>query len=882
MSAEKKRLEESKNGIQWKKWGPYLSERQWGTVREDYSDHGNAWIYLPHEHSRSKAYRWGEDGIAGFCNDDSRICFSWAFWNHKDSILKERFFGLSGSEGNHGEDVKEIYYYLENTPTHSFMKMLYKYPQKEFPYNLLIHNNNQRTKQETEYEIIDTGIFDEDAYFDIFLYYAKADVEDFLFEAEIFNRGNEIAPITVLPTIWFRNTWGSGKDKFIPFMEERDKALFISHHILEDFYVYFQEEKKEIIFTDNETNTEKLHGTPNKNKYLKDAFHDYIINNKTEKVNPKKTGTKSAAVHTFSIPPKEKISVKVRFSKNKIENPFSDFESIMNRRREECDDFYKIIQEKIGNEQDVLPQKEIKNIQRQAYAGMLWTKQFYYYNVAEWIKGDPGKPSPPENRKNGRNKEWKHKESYDIISMPDKWEYPWYAAWDLAFHCIPLARVDTEFAKDQLLLLLQDKYMHPNGQIPAYEWNFSDVNPPVHAWAIYKVYKVEKRANNDKGDIEFLQKAFHRLLLNFNWWINRKDKNGSNIFEGGFLGLDNIGVFDRNNPIIEGSTLEQADSTSWVAMFSLSMLKIAIEIATVHPVYQDIAIKFFEHFLHIAAAVNNVDQEGISLWDNEDAFFYDLMHTKEQSSTLLKVRSIVGLIPLFAVTILERNVYSKLPDFTKKIDDILHNKPHLANLISKWTDPGRGERKLLAFLRGSRLKKILEKMLSTEEFLSEYGIRALSKYHKEKPYTIQIKNMTLTVEYLPGESDSSFFGGNSNWRGPIWFPINYLIMESIYKLHFYYGDDFKIEFPVKSGNYITLLDISILIAKRLIHLFLPNETENRPIYGQNEKFQKDPFFKNYILFYEYFHGDTGKGLGANHQTGWTGLIADIIHRYYNH
>ncbi|WOK09575.1 glucosidase [Imperialibacter roseus] len=874
MTVEKRRLEECRNGVRWKEWGPYLSERQWGTVREDYSKYGSAWESIPHDHARSKAYRWGEDGLGGFSNEDQRICFAWAFWNHKDPILKERLFGLSGIEGNHGEDVKELYYYLDSTPTHSYMKMLYKYPQAEFPYKSLLEKNQKKSKLETEYEVMDTGIFDKDEYFDIFLHYAKADVEDFLFEVEIINRSNKKAPITVLPTFWFRNTWSSGKDKFIPSLEEFDKQhMFLSHHLLDDFHVYFDENIEEQAFTDNETNRSKLYGISNTAKFLKDGINDYIVDGKKEAVNKEKRGSKASGIYTFSIAANSSKKVQVRLSRKKLDNPFGDFDAVMSLRKAECDSFYRSLQYKVAD-------RDLRNIQRQAYAGMMWSKQFYYYNIREWLGGDPGRIPPPQERRHGRNHDWQHMDSADVISMPDTWEYPWYAAWDLAFHCIPIARLDPDFAKNQLLLLLKDEYMHPNGQIPAYEWNFNDVNPPVHAWAVLRVFKMDRKMQG-KGDFDFLQKAFNRLLLNFTWWVNRKDADGKNIFQGGFLGLDNIGVFDRNRPLSEGSSLEQADSTSWMAMFALNMLRMSLELAEVYPAYQDMANKFFEHFLYIASAMNSSDDDTVNLWDDEDNFYYDVMHVKGQDPQQMKVRSMVGLIPLFAVETLRLSTYEKLPEFRERLDFFMKQRPKLASLVARWEDPGRGERRLLSLLRGFRMKKILERMLDPNEFLSDYGIRALSKYHKENPYVLEMEGEKFVVEYLPGESDSSFFGGNSNWRGPIWFPLNYLVIESLYKFHFYYGDDFKVEYPIESGEYVTIKDLAGMLAERLMKPFQRDENGNRPVFGNNEKFQKDPHFKDYILFYEYFHGDNGRGLGASHQTGWTGLVADIIHKYYN-
>lgn len=875
MTQEEKRLAECKDGIPWKKWGPYVSERQWATVREDYTASGNVWESIVHDHARSKSYRWGEDGIGGFSNDDQRICFAWAFWNGNDRILKERLFGLTSYEGNHGEDVKEQYYYLDSTPTHSYMKMLYKYPIKEFPYAELVNKNKKLSKKDPEFELLDTGIFDKDNYFDIFLHYAKASHDDFLFKAEIHNRSNKPATLTVLPTVWFRNTWSSGRDNVKPQVKEKDRQkMLIEHHLLGNFHVYFDENVVEQVYCDNATNRVRLYGVPNKSSdYPKDAINDYIVDGKNT-VNPRKQGTKASGVFRLNIPAHGTQTVKLRLSAKELALPFDDYDSLFNERLSEADSFYRLKQSKI-------PGEDLKNIQRQAYAGMLWSKQFYYYNVKNWLNGDPGRHKPSESRKKGRNVDWQHMFNHDIISMPDKWEYPWYAAWDLAFHSIPIARIDPDFAKEQLLLLLKERYLHPNGQIPAYEWNFSDVNPPIHAWAVLRVFHMDRYMNKGVADYDFLQKAFHKLSLNFTWWVNRKDMDGKNVFEGGFLGLDNIGVFDRNHPIVEDARLEQADSTSWMAMFSLNMLRIALDLSTEFPVYQDMAIKFFEHFLYISGAMNGIGDNNVDLWDEEDNFYYDVMHTPDMPNQRMKVRSMVGLIPLFAIEILKSEVYNKLPEFRERLEFFLKERPRLASLVSRWEKQGKGERRLLSILRGFRMKKLLERMLDSNEFLSEYGIRALSKYHKKNPYKMEVEGHKLEVAYLPGESDSSFFGGNSNWRGPVWFPVNYLILESMLKYYYYYGEDYKVEFPIGSGENHTLLEVTQEICMRLMKLFMKDEKGNRPVYGDNKKLQTDPHFKDYILFYEYFHGDTGVGLGASHQTGWTGLIAEMIHRYYN-
>ncbi len=870
---EKKRLEESRNGTPWKNWGPYLSERQWATVREDYTEHGNAWESIIHDQARSKAYRWGEDGIGGISNSDQRICFSWAFWNEKDPILKERLFGLTGNEGNHGEDVKELYYYLDSTPTHSYMKMLYKYPMAAFPYAKLVDENRKRDRSEREYELLDTGLFDKDEYFDIFMEYAKASPDDLLLKCDVVNRSNKQSQIHVLPTIWFRNTWSSARDLEIPSVEQvADNVLKISHHVLGDYFVYFDEGNQENLFCDNETNRHRLYGTKNRSKYPKDAINDYVVNGK-KCLNPKLQGTKSSGHSILKLGASQQATVRVRISKEQLEEPFSDFDTIFEQRKNEADIFYGALQENVKNE-------ELQRLQRQAYGGLMWSKQFYYYNIKNWLQGDPGKAKPPSVRKKGRNSDWTHLFNYHIISMPDKWEYPWYAAWDLAFHCIPIARIDPDFAKEQLLLLLNERYQHPNGQIPAYEWNFSDVNPPVHAWAVLRVYNIDRKVRG-QADLDFLQRAFHKLSVNFTWWINRKDRDGNNLFEGGFLGLDNIGVFDRNHKIIENSRLEQADSTSWMAMFALNLLRISQELALKYPVYQDMCIKYFEHFLYISGAMNGIGETSVDLWDDEDGFYYDIVHCPDAEDQLMKVRSMVGLIPLYAVEILRQDAYDNLPEFREKLDFILKERPLLASLVSRWGDEGLDRKHLLSILRRHRMKKILQRMLDSEEFLSDYGIRALSKYHKDHPYTFEVDDERLTVEYLPGESDSSFFGGNSNWRGPIWFPVNYLILESLLKYSRYYSDEFLVEFPTGSGKKVSLRKVAKEICWRMFKIFLPDEEGKRPVYGEYEKLQTDPHFKDHILFYEYFNGDTGEGLGASHQTGWTGLIAEMIYRYYN-
>ncbi len=887
---EKERLNNTPTNTGWKKWGPYLSERQWGTVREDYSEHGYAWGYLTHDMARSKAYRWGEDGIAGLSDTKQTICFALALWNGRDAIIKERLFGLNNGEGNHGEDVKEYYYYLDSTPTHSYMKMLYKYPQNAFPYAKLVEENHRRSRLQPEYELIDTGIFDNDEYFDVFVEYAKASEEDILIKVTVCNRNKQDAMLNVLPTIWFRNTWSWGYEtwewKYKPQMyasEYGDKAIVVKHKNIGNFKLYYESGDNEafkiapeLLFCDNETNPRRLphlaNVTYNKATYFKDGIHDYLVLGDKKTVNPELKGTKASIRYLLKVSGRGAATIKLRLSNREHQQPFADFDEVFANRIKETDIFYDELSKEVTD-------PDMKMVLRQAYAGMLWNKQYYYYNVNQWLKGDPAMPPVPKERAQGRNHKWKHLYNSNLISMPDKWEYPWYAAWDLAFHCVPLARLDPHFAKRQLVLMLREYYMHPNGQLPAYEWHFSDVNPPVHAWGAWKVYNIEKQMNNGKGDTDFLATVFHKLLMNFTWWVNQKDAEGNNLFEGGFLGLDNIGVFDRSNSLPTGGYMEQADGTSWMAMYCLNMLRISLELAQEKPYYQETASKFFEHFLSIAAAMFNMGKEHIDLWDEEDEFYYDILHPPNGMSHRLKVRSIVGIIPLFAVEVLTPELLEKLPDFTRRLDWVLKNRPDLASLISRWYELGRGESRLLSLLRIHRMKCVLRRMLDEAEFLSEYGVRSLSKYHLEKPYQYYANGRTYSVSYLPGESDSSMFGGNSNWRGPIWFPINYLIIESLHKFHEYYGDMQKFEYPTGSGKMFTLKEIAQMLTDRLIKIFLPDAQGKRVVFGEYDKMSQDPYFKDNILFYEYFHGDTGKGLGASHQTGWTGLIASLIEGY---
>ena len=874
--AEKLRIYDRPDNKGWKKWGPYLTDRAWGTVREDYSPYGDAWNNVTHDMARSRAYRWGEEGIGGVSDNKGHICFALSLWNHRDGILKERFFGLAGPEGNHGEDVKELYYYLDSTPTHSYMKMLYKYPQQEFPYNRLVIETMRRTRQDPEFELIDTGIFENDDYFDVFIEYAKADQNDWLMKITVHNRGPEAAPITLLPTIWFRNTWSWGYDQYNvrPMLTGiANNQIEVNHRQLGK-YKFYCEDADDLLFCENETNTERLYGRPNTTPFPKDGINDYVVGGKTAAINPNRIGTKASAHYARVIEPGKSVSVRVRFSQNTLlSRPFDDFDAIFESRQQEADAFYGGLQKNVDN-------AELLNIQRQAYAGMLWNKQFYYYNVNEWLKGDPKMPVPFQGRVYPRNEQWRHMYTANILSMPDKWEYPWFAAWDLAFHTLTLARLDPHFAKRQLAVVLREYYMHPNGQIPAYEWNFSDVNPPVHAWATWKVYEIDKQTNG-VGDVNFLERIFHKLLLNFTWWVNRKDVSGNNIFGGGFLGLDNIGVFDRSQPLPMGGRIEQADGTGWMAMYTLNMLRISCEIAITRPSYQDMASKFFEHFLHIASAMNNLGKEHISLWDEVDQFYYDVLHTPDNNARLLKIRSMVGLIPLFAVEVLDEELLNKLPDFKRRLEWVLKNRPDLASLVSRWHEPGKGETHLLSLLRGHRMKMLLKRMFDETEFLSDYGIRALSKFHEKQPYQFALNGEVFQVKYVPAESETSVFGGNSNWRGPVWFPVNFLLIDSLLKFYQYYGDDFEIEYPTNSGQVMSIKEAAIQVSERLINIFRRDEkTGLIPAFGSEAKFQKDPHFQNLYLFFEYFHGDVGAGLGAAHQTGWTGLVADLIEYLY--
>jgi len=875
MNAEERRLQESRERTRhWKRWGPYLSERAWGTVREDYSSDGSAWDYLPHDHARSRAYRWNEDGLAGISDRRQLICFALSLWNGRDPILKERIFGLTGSEGNHGEDVKEYYFYLDSTPTHSYMKYLYKYPQGEFPYGQLVEENRRRGRGAPEYELMDTGVFDEDRYFDVFVEYAKADVEDILIRVKIVNRGPEEAELHLLPTVWFRNTWswnGDGARPSLRRAEVEGAAVELNHKEYGKRLLYC-EGTPELLFTENETNTRRLSGNGNGPRCAKDGINDYIVGGAKDALNTDERGTKAAAHYPLTVGPGETVTVRLRLTDQDLgrapEKSFADFDRIFKERQLEADEYYST----------VIPpglSEDARSVMRQSFAGLLWSKQFYHYVVKQWLEGDSNWPAPPDERRRGRNHEWSHLYNADVISMPDKWEYPWYAAWDLAFHCIPLALVDSEFAKEQLLLMLREWYMHPNGQLPAYEWAFGDVNPPVHAWAALRVYKIEQKRRG-VGDHEFLKKVFHKLMLNFTWWVNRKDADGMNIFQGGFLGLDNIGVFDRSAALPTGGHLAQSDGTSWMAMYTLNLLAIAMELAKEDSAYEDVASKFWEHFLYIARAMNNLGEDDISLWNEEDGFYYDVLHLPGQNSFPMKVRSMVGLIPLFAVETLEPDVMKRLPGFRKRLEWFIDNRPDLIGNVACMRTPGMEERRLLSVVTQDHLRRVLKVMLDENEFLSPYGIRALSRFHKESPYKLGVNGTEHRVDYEPAESSTGLFGGNSNWRGPIWFPVNYLLIESLQKFHYYLGDDFKVECPTGSGQMLTLWEVAAEISRRLSRIFLRDTEGRRPVFGQIEKFQTDPHWQDLVLFHEYFHGDDGAGIGASHQTGWTGLVAKLL------
>jgi hypothetical protein len=878
-NAERNRLEEvHQNRQAWYHWGPYLSERHWGTVREDYSPGGAAWDFLTHDQSRSHAYRWGEDGIMGISDDRQQLCFALALWNGADPILKERIFGLTNSEGNHGEDVKDYYYFLDNTPTHSYMKALYKYPQRAFPYSDLVTTNRNRGKYDFEYELMDTGIFAESRYFDVTMEYAKAYPDDMLIRVSATNRGPEAATLHLLPTLWFRNTWAWGIDGRRPVLNAVEhragkaeqgnmRLVRAEHHELGEYWLACQG-TPELLFTENESNAQRLWGIQNRTPFVKDGIHEAVVNGAGDRVNPQGTGTKAAARYTFEIESGMTRIIMLRLSTSQHSDPLAGAEELFARRIEEATEFYRQV--------STAQTEDERMVQRQALAGLLWSKQFYYYDVDQWLRGDPAGPPPPPER--SRNKGWKHLSNNDIILMPDTWEYPWYAAWDLAFHCIAMALIDSEFAKRQLLLLLQERYMHPNGQLPAYEWAFGDVNPPVHAWAAWHIYRQEKERTG-KGDTVFLERIFQKLLLNFTWWVNRKDAEENNIFEGGFLGLDNIGIFDRNMTLPEGAVLEQADGTAWMGMFAAILLTIAVELANTNPVYNDMAAKLLDHYFYIADAIHGGGQTGLGLWNEEDGFFYDKISRPDRRYMSLKARSVIGLLPLLAM---ETFPTERAEAFTNaRMRWFAENRPYISRLITRWQDTRKiGERKdsmLLAMVRGDDLRSLLKYMLDPQEFLSAYGIRAVSKYHQAHPYVVNFPTYgTLTLNYEPAESTTGAFGGNSNWRGPIWFPLNFLLVEALRKYHRFYGDDFLVEFPTGSGTQMTLGQVADELARRLTRIFLRDEQGRRPVFGGNMVFQNDKYWRDHIPFHEYFHGDNGAGVGASHQTGWTAVVAVLL------
>jgi hypothetical protein len=885
MTREQVRLDEAGSGARsWKKWGPYLSERQWGTVREDYSENGNAWNYFSHDQARSRAYRWGEDGLAGISDDHQVLCFALALWNGRDPILKERLFGLTNSEGNHGEDVKEYYFYLDSTPTHSYMKYLYKYPHAAYPYSDLVSTNGRRGRQELEYELLDTGVFNDDRYFDVFVEYAKAGAEDLLIRISAINRGPEAAALHLLPTLWFRNTWSWPEGGPRPVLQRGKHAtdtVVSAHHTDPLFqeslpdYDLVCEGDVPLLFTENETNHARLFGAPNASPYVKDAFDNYLVHGCTEAVNSAGVGTKCSPHYFLTVEAGQRRTVRLRLRRAALADaasPFEEFDSIFEKRIHEADEFYRSILPP-----SVQADPDRARVMRQALAGMLWSKQYFYYDLNTWLKEHRVGPwSSPEVRKKVRNAEWFHMCNDDIISMPDKWEYPWYAAWDLAFHVLALASVDLDFAKSQLDLMLRNNYIHPNGQIPAYEWNFSDVNPPMHAYATLQIYIRDKERNQGKGDINFLKYAFSKLLINFTWWLNRKDRLGNNVFEGGFLGLDNIGVFDRSVALPTGGYLEQADGTAWMIFFSQQMLRIAVELAVHDPLYEEFAIKFFEHTMWIAGALESIGDQHAGMWDEEDGFFYDVLRLPSGDAVRLKVRSMVGLLPLAAVAVFEEDILVKLPGFVKSAQLFLARHPELAANIHMPVESGIQDRRMLATVNEAKLHRILAHMLDENEFFGPHGIRSLSRYHLEHPFVFHHDGQEFKVQYVPGDSNTATFGGNSNWRGPVWMPVNFLMYNALLRLGAYYGDAFKVECPTGSGKLMSLFEVAQELGERLTGTFLRNANGRRPVYGGTEKFQTDPYWRDLILFYEYFHGDNGAGIGASHQTGWTGCIAIIM------
>jgi hypothetical protein len=874
-TAEARRLEEARQRTaHWRRWGPYLSERQWGTVREDYSADGTAWESFPHDQARSRAYRWGEDGLAGISDNHQRLCFALALWNGQDPILKERLFGLSGTEGNHGEDVKEYYFYLDSTPTHSYMKWLYKYPQRAYPYDALVAENRRRGRAAPEFELLDTGVFDEDRYFDVQVEYAKASPDDILVRLTVWNRGPEPAELHLLPTLWFRNTWSweiGAERPQLTLGPAAEGALCVeADHPTLGRRRLLCAGGPELLFTENDSNARRLWGVDAQRSYTKDGINEFVVHGAVDAVNPARTGTKVAARYRVVIPPGSPQEVRLRLTDAPSgSGPLgAEFEAVFDARRREADEFYA----------EVVPDKlspDGRQVMRQALAGMLWSKQWYHYDVQRWLDGDPAGPTPPAARLTGRNHGWRHLYNEDVISMPDKWEYPWYAAWDLAFHCVALALVDPDFAKSQLVLFLREWYMHPSGQLPAYEWALGDVNPPVHAWAAWRVYKIEKRVRG-RADRAFLERVFHKLLLNFTWWVNREDPEGQNVFQGGFLGLDNIGVFDRSAPLPVEGHIDQSDGTSWMGMYCLNMLAIALELARDNPAYEDVASKFFEHFVYIARALNDVDVSGIELWDEEDGFYYDVLHLAGGASHRLKVRSIVGLIPLLAVETLEPQTVERLPNFKRRMNWFIDHRPEFHPHLDATRRSADGERRLLSLVPRQRLRRVLARMLDEAEFLSSCGVRALSAYHRDHPYQFASDRFTERVAYEPGESTAGLFGGNSNWRGPVWMPLNFLLIEALQRLDWYYGYTFQVEFPTGSDRLASLWEVSQELSRRLVRIFLRRPGGQRPVHGGVERWRTDPHWRDLVLFYEYFHGDTGRGIGASHQTGWTGLVAKLL------
>ncbi|UWM78847.1 glucosidase (plasmid) [Rhizobium sp. WSM4643] len=849
-------------GGAWRRWGPFLAERQWGTVREDYSADGDAWNAFFFEHARSRAYRWGEDGIGGFCDEGMRWCLSLALWNGRDEILKERLFGLNNEQGNHGEDVKEVYHYVDATPTHSYQKMVYRYPQDAFPYDELVRVNGERSRFEREYEIGDTGVFADDRFFDVTIEYAKAAPDDILMRVTVKNAGAAAASIHLLPQVWARNTWSWKDGSERPVLERTADGDVLALRTGKKTWRWSVDREGERLFCENETNAPLLFGSAGLGPF-KDGVNDYVVDGKTDAVSARGRGSKAAAHIRLEVPAAASLETRLRWRPDGVAmQPFADFNAIFRQRIEEADEFYGVLQGGIKNQ-------DARRVQRQAIAGMLWSKQVYYFDVPTWLNGDPAQPKPPTERRSGRNADWHHLNNADVISMPDTWEYPWYAAWDLAFHCVSLALVDSAFAKNQLILFTREWFMHPNGQLPAYEWEFGDVNPPVHAWAALKVYQMD-RERIGVADTDFLKRIFHKLMLNFTWWVNRKDNDGRNIFQGGFLGLDNISPFNRSEVLPEGASIDQADGTAWMAMYALNLMRIALELAMTDPVYEDMATKFFEHFLSIAGAMADVAGSGQGLWNEADDFFYDVLHNGDGRIEPIPARSMIGLIPIFAVEVLDQAVFDKLPEFSKRLHWFLKHRPQLANLVPRWTEPGAGERSLLSLLHGDRLKKLLRRMLDEQEFLSEFGVRSMSKVHLEEPCSLNFAGMQVDAGYTPGEAQTGLFGGNSNWRGPIWMPVNFLLIDSLRKFHAYFGDDYRVECPVGSGVMFNLEEVAHELSRRLQSLFLKDENGRRP------SVKSVSSVDDHVLFHEYFHGDTGEGLGASHQTGWTGLIANLL------